>query len=124
MDDLAKRLDPGDGASEHYHQAYFVSWFRKTRPNDTLFAIPNGGHRGKGQATKLRAEGVLAGVWDLFWLDQMTWIEMKTPKGKLSQSQIEFGKRAEAAGYKLIVGYGFSDAVTQIEGGKREWQKK
>lgn len=124
MDELARRLDPGDAASEHYHQAYFVSWFRKSKPGQTILAIPNGGFRGKSQAAKLKAEGVLAGVWDLLWLQESTWIEMKTPKGSLSKAQIEFGRLAEAAGYGLIVAYGFKDAVTQISVGKREWQKK
>lgn len=66
----------------------------------------------------------MAGVWDLFWLDSGCWIEMKTPKGRLSPDQVQFGKLAEAAGYRLIVGYGWEDAWGQIRGKERYWQIK
>ena len=115
---------PGPESSEHYHQAWLVKTFRQAMPSQTLFAIPNGGHRGKAQAGRLRAEGVLAGVWDLFWLEECMWIEMKTPRGQLSPAQIEFGHRAEAAGHRLLVGYGWLDAWEQVQKGERGWLQK
>ena len=103
-----------DSASEHYHQVHFVAWFRRNFPCQTIFAIPNGGHRHKGTAMKLRAEGVMAGALDLMWLEGRCFIEMKRPGGRLSAAQKEFIAKAEAAGYGVIVGYGARDAAEKI----------
>lgn len=106
--------DVPNTASEHYHQVHLVAWFRRNFPDQTILAIPNGGHRHKGTAMKLKAEGVLPGVLDLLWLDQYCWIEMKTPSGRLSNAQKDFIVKAEAAGYGVIVGYGAEDAAKKI----------
>jgi len=105
---------PPENASEHLHQVYFVAWFRRTFPNETIFAIPNGGHRGKAQAARLKAEGVLSGVPDLFALERRAWIEMKTPKGRPSKAQTAFLKKAKSAGYVTILGYGAVDAAKKL----------
>jgi hypothetical protein len=54
-----------------------------------LFAIPNGGHRNKIVAKKLKAEGVLAGVPDLCLLtfNEPIFFEVKTPTGTVSPEQ-------------------------------------
>lgn len=116
---------PDDASSEHWHQAWLVKTFRQAMPNDTLFAIPNGGKRGKALALKLQIEGVLAGVWDIFWLEESMFIEMKTPSGRLSADQFAFGESAERAGYRLLVGYGWRDAWNQIQHGERKnWRER
>ena len=53
---------------EHILQKSCVTWFRLQYPvyKSLLFAIPNGGDRNRVVAAKLKAEGVLAGVPDLF----------------------------------------------------------
>jgi hypothetical protein len=53
------------------------------------FAVPNGGHRHIAVATKLKAEGVRAGVPDLALIHQGRYygIEIKTVKGRLSVNQ-------------------------------------
>jgi hypothetical protein len=79
-----------------------------------LYAIPNGGHRHKAVAGKLKAEGVKAGVWDVA-LDvgrngfHGLRIEMKFGYNKLTASQVEWGRR-----YVL---YNYSCAVC------RKWEK-
>lgn len=107
--------------SEHDEQVKTVSWFRLQYPNlaNCLFAIPNGGKRDIITATRLKHEGVLAGVPDLFLMVAKgdyfgLFIEMKTINGKLSASQKEFIKLAEKQGYLSIVAYGFDDARKQI----------
>jgi hypothetical protein len=47
------------------------------------FAIPNGGHRAKREAGKIKAEGAAPGVPDIFALHrrQAYFLEMKKPKG-------------------------------------------
>lgn len=107
-------MHPTPTDSEHAHQRALVAWFRQTFPDQTLFAIPNGGKRGAATAGRLKLEGVLPGVPDLFWLEARCWIEMKTPTGRLAPSQREFLARAEAAGYRTVVGYGFDDAREKV----------
>lgn len=102
--------------SEHWEQAEYVSWFRKTFPDVLIFAIPNGGKRSKAQAAKLKLEGVVAGVHDLFVPEWRLWIEMKRQKGgSLSKKQRDFGEEMERVGYDWIVCKGFEDAKAQTE---------
>ena len=54
--------------SEHDEQVLIFKWARLSEGRwpelALLFAIPNGGHRHKAVAAKLKAEGVRAGVPD------------------------------------------------------------
>ena len=53
-----------------------------------VFAIPNGGRRNVVTATRLKAEGVMAGAPDLFVADYGGFfLEVKTETGKLSAAQ-------------------------------------
>ncbi len=79
---------------EHRIQCECVRWFSLQYPRlrGRLFAVPNGGRRDATTAAKLKAEGVVAGVADLILLKSnrdygALLIEMKTPKGKQSDSQ-------------------------------------
>lgn len=102
--------------SEHVEQRDFVSWFRKTYPGVLLFAIPNGGKRHAVTAQKLKLEGVVPGVHDLFVPEWRLWIEMKRQRGgSLSQAQKDFGAEMERVGYDWIVCKGCEDAKTQTE---------
>lgn len=100
-------------ASEHEEQRNLVEWWRKNQPY-LIFAIPNGGGRSLWQGAKLKAEGVMPGVWDLFAPECKLWIEMKKKGGRLSDEQKDFGERMKAAGYECIIGYGFDDAMEKI----------
>ncbi len=53
---------------EHDLQCACIRWFDLQYPNfrNSLFAIPNGGRRSAREGARLKAEGVRAGVWDLF----------------------------------------------------------
>lgn len=99
-------------ASEHLHQAHVVSWLRKR--GLLVFAVPNGGKRGKREAQKLKTEGVTPGVPDLCVPALNLWIEMKTPTGRLSPVQKQMAKQLEAAGHRVLVCYGCDDAVQQL----------
>ena len=57
----------------------------------TIHAIPNGGKRDVATATRLKRQGVLAGVWDIFVPAASLYIEVKSTKGKLSPAQAQFG---------------------------------
>lgn len=101
--------------SEHLEQARLVMWFRQTYPDTLIFAIPNGGLRSKSQAMKLKVEGVVPGIPDLFIPAWRLWVEMKKAKGgKLSEEQKEMIIYLQSVGYHVIVGLGAEDAKAQI----------
>jgi hypothetical protein len=83
------------------------------------FAIPNGGKRNVITATKLKAEGVKAGVPDLCIVHdgQAFFLEVKRPastaggKGRLSPAQIEMIGRLEEACAEVKVVYSVADVI-------------
>lgn len=109
--------------SEHEEQCALVSWFRMQYPrlSKSLFAIPNGGLRNLKIAKKLKAEGVMAGVADLFLMVAASgfhglFIEMKIQNGgQQSPSQKDFEQAALAQGYLYILAHGCADAQEQIK---------
>lgn len=107
--------------SEHDEQKLVVQWFRVQYPKHSkcLWAIPNGGARHIGTAIKLKQEGVVAGVSDLFlMIPKAQWhgmfIEMKAKGGKVQPNQKEFLCIAIENGYQGIVCFGFEEAKKQI----------
>jgi len=111
--------------SEHDEQVGFVNWFRTKFPKVLIFAIPNGGKRSIGAGKKFKAEGVVAGIPDLFIPAWDVWVEMKRKTGgRLSPDQKEMIKYLESEGYKVIVGKGATDASRQIMEAKDNWGRK
>jgi hypothetical protein len=101
--------------SEHLQQVRLVAWFRKTYPGVRVFAIPNGGGRSASQGAALKAEGVQAGVPDLFVPAWLLWLEMKREAGGVvSPVQKDWISYLESIGHRVIVGNGFEDAKRQI----------
>ena len=87
-----------------------VSWFRLQYPKyaGLLYAIPNGGARNRVTGAILKAEGVRAGVADLFLSIPNReyhglYIEMKKPKGRQQESQKRFQTEVEAQGYRYVL---------------------
>ena len=85
-----------------------------------LFAIPNGGHRRKGVAGKLRAEGVKPGVPDLMLpVARMDFyglfVEMKRRGGgQTSAAQARWHRILRAQGYCVMVCEGWESAWATI----------
>ncbi|CAN8140347.1 VRR-NUC domain-containing protein [uncultured Thiomicrorhabdus sp.] len=104
--------------SEHEEQKGFINWFRHKFPHLLIFAVPNGEKRAISVAKRLKAEGVLAGVPDLFILlpDGETLIlEMKREKGgRLSPQQKDFISKSETLGHTVLIGYGAKDASEKV----------
>lgn len=110
---------------EHNEQVVFFNRIRTLALNDDrytiaadrTYAIPNGGGRSKREAGRLKAEGVRAGVADVFVsyptenpqadadspLYHGLYIEMKSLTGRPSREQQEWIRASLALGYAACV---------------------
>jgi hypothetical protein len=103
--------------TEHEEQREFVMWMRQTYPDARIFAIPNGGQRSRTTGAKLKAEGVSAGVPDLYIPAWRCWVEMKREKGgTISGPQKDWISYLESIGHTVIIGQGFENAKEKIKG--------
>ena len=87
-------------------------------PDAVAFAIPNGGHRAKREAIKIKEEGGAAGVPDIFviYQRQAYFLEMKKAKGgRVSTEQRVMMARLRGAGAICEVAKGLDEAVAQLE---------
>jgi hypothetical protein len=116
---------------EDDHQKALMDWAKVARLRgilvaDFLIAIPNGGNRNPKEAARLKAQGVKAGVSDLFLALPANgacglWIELKAPKtattkaGKPSQSQIDWLESMAQVGYAARLCYGWQAAKQTIQ---------
>ena len=106
----------GPVPSESAEQIAFVQWFERSYPNIKIFAIPNGGHRHKATAQRLRMEGVKKGVPDLYIPALKLWIEMKrTTGGTLSKEQKEWRDYLQGIGDKWACCKGAQEAVEVVK---------
>ena len=121
--------------SEHSHQAALFAWAAlsvgKYPKLKYMFAVPNGGYRDMGTAITLKAEGVRAGVPDIF-LPVFQWsvgepgglagcfIEMKVGKNKTTKEQNEYIEYLQSEGYYCKVCYSWTEArdtlIAYLEG--------
>lgn len=98
-----------------------VKWFRLShrRLSNLLFSVPNGAKMSITQAKVMKAEGLLSGVSDLILLYPSSkhhglCVEMKIVKGRQSDSQREFQRAVENAGYKYIICRSIDDFINEI----------
>ena len=112
--DLMKINCEGRNPTEHEEQRAFVEWFRKAG-DVRIFAIPNGGARGIVQASKLKVEGVSAGVPDLFVPEWLLWVEMKRRKGgTLDPKQREWHEYLQGIGHTVVTPKGCHEAAHMV----------
>ena len=114
---------------EHKIQCAIIEWARQPAnirrwPSLALLhAVPNGGARDARTGAMLKREGVLRGVWDLFLpapgIIKLTdaiqasmitavrffglYIEVKTPRGRLTHEQGFFGDRVRMGHYATYI---------------------
>lgn len=119
---------------ESYLQQEAVAWFRFQYPKyaQVLIHVPNEGKRNTKMVrtkygmkvvcsggARLKAEGMVAGVADLLLLTPNNEygslaIEMKTPTGRLSDSQKEWREEFEKAGNKYVVCRSFEQFMCEV----------
>ena len=108
-------------ASEHQEQKSLFQWARLSGLPELvlMFAIPNGGARHIVTAAKLKAEGVKAGVPDIFLAAPCgdfhgLFIEMKVGKNKPTPTQMDWLTSLRNSGYQASVSYSWTDARDTI----------
>lgn len=117
-----------ESGSEHAHQSALFCWAAlpetqaKYPDLKWMFAIPNGGERNMKVASQLKAEGVKAGVLDIFLpvpiytntANHEAWhglfIEMKVKNNKPSKEQNEFAMAVRTRGYAVYLCYSWEEA--------------
>ena len=117
------RINVAGAGSESAEQKAFFRWWHLMQskwPNVVCFAIPNGGARDAITGARLKQEGVLAGVPDIFLAKAASgkhglFIEMKTKRGKLSERQRDLFPLLETVGYAVIVAHGWKEAADAVE---------
>lgn len=107
---------------EHQLQKSCVKWFNLKYPylKGRLFAVPNGGRRDKVTGSKLKEEGVIAGVSDLILLKSNHYygallIEMKSKDGRQRESQKWWQSVVCAKGeYKYVICRSLDDFMREV----------
>lgn len=107
---------------EATHQKAFFAWLKLKYPwaRDVTFAIPNGGKRNSAEAANLKAQGVTAGVPDVFCClaraeHHGLFIEFKSPQGKLTAKQKIFIEKIQKQDYCVAICYSVDDAIRAFE---------
>lgn len=103
---------------EKIHKS-ICAYLRVTLPHGWLVIhVPNGGSRNIVEAAKLKAMGTTAGVPDLMILGPKGftgWLEVKAPKGRLSQSQRHFIDSLQDMQHPVAVVHSIDEAQQAIK---------
>jgi hypothetical protein len=91
--------------TEDQLQAACFQWAWTTYPptRRLLWAVPNGGTRHLREAAKLKATGLIAGVYDLhfFWRGKLHCFELKVNHNQLTPAQLAWGALVAQHGAKI-----------------------
>ena len=106
---------------EQEQEALFqwLSW-QKEPEFQMAFAIPNGGYRAKKTGAALKKQGVKPGIPDMFLPISRDgfhglWIEMKSHKGKTSDTQEVWHDNLRKEGYKVVVCHSADSAIDTLK---------
>ena len=109
--------------TEHSHQVALFAWAAlqaKTYPELRLmFAIPNQRHTSVISGARFKAEGVKAGLPDIFLPAARgrahgLFLELKRPGGVVAKEQYQWNNSLNDAGYIAIICYGWEEARDAI----------
>lgn len=101
--------------TEHKFQASLIVYLRENAgPNVLYFSVPNGGLRNGRVAQKMKAEGLRPGVADLCFMlpeGRTAWLELKTDKGRLSDTQRGFQAWCAKLGHEWAMARSLEEAA-------------
>lgn len=101
--------------TESQEQITFIEWMLWQYPHHRVIAIPNGGLRNIVTAARMKKEGVVPGVPDLFFPSLKLWIEMKRVKGgTVSPEQKDWLAHLSSVGYICHVCKGAAAAMVVV----------
>lgn len=111
---------PRRNRPEEQLQCAVVEWLGWVKPDAIFFHPYNGAFMSKATAGKGKAMGVLPGVADLVFVlkgGRVGFIELKAPKGLLSDSQIRFGLSVAALG----ADFGTARSIEDVQRLLKSW---
>jgi hypothetical protein len=98
-----------------------VLWFNAqyNHLKGLLFAVPNEGKRSKATSSRMSAEGMVSGVFDMILLIPMNGygslcVEFKAKDGYLSPKQREWRDKAERMGNKAVVCRSVDEFIREV----------
>ena len=105
--------------NEDQLQMAAMFWIRISYPKAVSFHVANERKTSPMRGAKLKKMGVLAGVPDIHILHPNgqhcgLFIELKTPKGRLTQSQKNVIERLESSGYQCAVCRSVDDVIDVV----------
>jgi hypothetical protein len=105
--------------SEHSLQTMVLGHLRlRAFPEVFWFSIPNAGLRSFGTATRMKAEGLTAGIADICIMlegGRTLWLELKSSKGRQSDYQKGFQAICDRLGHAYILAHNLDEAVGQLK---------
>lgn len=109
--------------SEYHEQVAFISWFKVRFPTVLIWANEAGGPKTLLQGIRLKKQGVMAGVPDLFIPLWKTFIEMKRTKGgaRISPAQQKMANELKSYGYSVHFCFGAQEAIKVCEQTYKEY---
>ena len=106
-------------------QEAFFDWCQRKPFNGkplskVCHAIPNGGKRNKREAGRMKRQGVLAGVADVFLAVAVggyhgLYIEFKVGDNSMSEAQADFKENVVENGYLHVICFSVEDAILEVE---------
>jgi hypothetical protein len=118
-----KKKRAASGYQESKEQMLVVQRVREN-PNVLIMRLENAQKRKPQQADRDKAMGLHPGAPDLVLAcgGRIIFIEMKDPDdGEVSEVQAECHRVLRAMGHTVIVGYGYDDAIQQLERDIGRW---
>lgn len=99
------------------HRAVIQHFGWRGRPGAFVFHPANGGWRSRVEGAILKSMGVVPGVPDIVCIFQgrAYFLEMKAPKGRLTDAQRVVHERLRKAGANVAVAHGIDEALAQLE---------
>jgi len=105
--------------TEHRLQTLVLEALQLRAAKDAFwFAVPNAGKRSFAVATRMRKEGMQAGVADLCVMlsgGRTIWLELKAGKGRQSPAQKHFQDICNRLNHVYILARSFDEAIENLK---------